>query len=482
MRTAVRPIPTRWPGLTARARRTWFPPAAVFALAFGIFLASPVLQLSDSYYSMLLSESLLRRGSFALDDYFAGPLDSGRYPGLEGRELPYHVEVAHDHLYYAFPPGSSILSVPFVAVANLVGVSAVASDGGFHKHGERRIQKVLAALLMAAFAALLYALARQLLSVRWSLVVSLVAAFGSPVWSTASRALWSHTWALVLVGVVVYRLLKHATDRTALAPALLATLLAWATFTRPTSAISLGVVGAYLMLHERRSGLRFGIALGLWLGLFVAYSWHHFGTVLPAYFQPRRLGSDTFFLAAAANLVSPARGLLVFVPQLLVVAYLLARYRAYVRQGALVALCLTAIVLHWLVVSSFPHWWGGYAYGPRLMTDTIPWLALLTVIALRAWLDGREAGPVDGEAADAGGRRALLPLGLALSGALVAFGIAANAGGALTKRGKYWYQYPQSVRDDPSRLWDWSDPQVLAWARPRPKVLVRESRDATQPD
>jgi hypothetical protein len=34
-------------------------------------------------------------------------------------------------------------------------------------------------------------------------------------------------------------------------------------------------------------------------------------------------------------------------------------------------------VAHWMVVSAFPRWWGGWSFGPRLMTDALPGLFLL---------------------------------------------------------------------------------------------------------
>src|ERR1700755_1051082 len=41
----------------------------IFALTLIVFLLSPVRQVTDSRYSMLLTQSILERGSFRLDDY-----------------------------------------------------------------------------------------------------------------------------------------------------------------------------------------------------------------------------------------------------------------------------------------------------------------------------------------------------------------------------------------------------------------------------
>lgn len=265
--------------------------------------------------------------------------------------------------------------------------------------------------------------------------------------------------------MVVHQLLAQRTGRARLKAVWLATLLAWAYFTRPTSAISLAAVGVYFFFVDRRALPRFAGTLVIWILLFFAYSWYHFGRLLPRYFDPDRLGSDTFWMALAANLVSPARGLLIFVPQILLIAHLLARYRAFVAHRVLVALSLAVVGLHWLAVSGFPHWWGGYCYGPRLMTDVIPWLALLAIVGARAWLDGRSPEPI-------GLRLAGVTFARAVSVVLILFAVVVHAGAALTPRGKYWYQYPQHVRDHRWRLWDWKDPQVLSWMRQRPKRTI----------
>src|SRR5882672_7047707 len=92
--------------------------ALLFAAMLWIFLASHIHQVADSSYSMLLSESLLRHHSFALDNYAlprADPIFAGDY--FKYGNI-YQLEVVNGHVYYYFPPGSSLLSVPFVAVMN----------------------------------------------------------------------------------------------------------------------------------------------------------------------------------------------------------------------------------------------------------------------------------------------------------------------------------------------------------------------------
>jgi hypothetical protein len=430
--------------------------ALVFVVALVVFAVSEVQWIADSYYSILLSESLLRHGSPVLDRYFVAPLDPHDFPGIGPDGLPNHLVRVSDHLHYYFPPGSSVLSVPFVAAFHAIGLSAVDDQGRYYKRGEAKIQRILSAALMALFCVLVYEIARSKLPPRWSFVVAAVTAFGTPVWSTATRALWSQTWTLLLIGAAAYVLVVRRDSRPIARGAWLGSLLAWAYFTRPTASVPLAAVGVFLLLYDRRSLPAYAISAAAWGVGFVAYSWHYFGTVLPPYYQANRLEAAGFPEALIGHSISPSRGVLVFIPQLFVVAALLVRYRSELREPALLALSLAILALHVAVISSFPGWWAGYCYGPRLITEALPWLVVPAVLAIDAWLRTAPA-PTRGSS-----------LRGALAAALIVMAIAIHAPAAWSRRTKDWCALPVDVNTHQARLWDWSDPQFLAWIRARP--------------
>jgi hypothetical protein len=113
---------------------------------------------------------------------------------------------------------------------NAFHITAVNPDGTYQPKGEVRIQATIAALLMATLASLFFYTARLVLPLRWSVLIALSAAFGTQVWSTASRGLWSHDWQLTLVGIVIWMLLAQETGRRKWNPVVLGTLLAWIYF------------------------------------------------------------------------------------------------------------------------------------------------------------------------------------------------------------------------------------------------------------
>jgi hypothetical protein len=61
----------------------------------------------------------------------------------------------------------------------------------------------LAAVLMAVLAGVLYDTARLFVAPLPAALATLAGVFGSQVWSTASRGLWSVTWQLLLLALVL---------------------------------------------------------------------------------------------------------------------------------------------------------------------------------------------------------------------------------------------------------------------------------------
>lgn len=442
-------------------KKFWPPPKSdsliaslIFILALTIFWLSPVHQLTDSNFSMLLSESLIHHRSFALDAYDI-PRHPPRYDDHAYKNgLMYQLEIVGPHLYYYMPLGSSVLSAPFVAVFNALGIYASNPDGTYNSYGEETIETILAALLMALLASIIYFTARLMLPRLPSALIACGAAFGTQVWSTASRALWSDTWAILLLGIAVYLLLAMETTRRKLHPIFLATLLAWSYFVRPTNAVSIIGITIYLLIFYRRAFIAYAATGALWLALFVLYSWANFHQLLPNYFKASRLSFNSFSTAFAGNLISPSRGLFIFVPILLFIAYLLARYTKHSPHRRLVMLSLVIIIIHLIAIAGFPHWWGGLCYGPRFTTGMIPCFALLAILGLAA----RRKAHKDSASPSSNYARAESVVGLVL----LILSVLMNARGALAQETWGWNQWPTNVDDVPQKIWDWREPQFLA--------------------
>src|SRR6478672_7491876 len=163
----------------------------IFFATFAVFILSPVHPINDSKYSMLLSQALIDHRSFQLERYAIPRLPPvTRQDYVQNGDI-YQIEQVGPHLYYFFPPGNSILSLPFVMLAKTLGVSAVNADQTFNLQGEQVIEKWIAAFLMALLATVFFSISTSRLPVLHSLLITAVAVFGTQVWSTTSRAMFS---------------------------------------------------------------------------------------------------------------------------------------------------------------------------------------------------------------------------------------------------------------------------------------------------
>jgi hypothetical protein len=423
-------------------------PAVVLFLVVGVvFLVSPVRVPTDSLYSPLVSEALLRHGSLALDPWF---------PARDS--LPYQVEKIGGHVYSWYPPGGPVLATPLVGLLSWFGLSAAGSSGSYDVGRDVIVQALLAALLMAMLTVLFYSTAREVLPPRWSWLVALGAALGTQIWTTASRALWGDTFLALLLGMVTWLLVRHESGRRPLSPVWLATLLAWSYFCRPTASVAVVAVTIYLGRYHRRLLIPY-LATGLgWLAAFVIWSWLTFGSPLPTYYRMSAFSFRTFASGLLGILISPSRGQLVFVPVTVFIGYLGIRYRRSLPLPRLLGLTLIAMLGHLALIAVFPLWHGGHCYGPRYLTPLVPWLVLLAALGLRALLDRR--GP-------------WMRWELGAGALLLVLSVLIQARGAFVRETWIWNAVPDNISVRPERVWSWRDAQFLAGLmRPAMPLLV----------
>lgn len=447
---------------------------ALACAALAVFYASPHLRVNDSKFTGLLSENLLRERSFALDSYFWPQIKSNRYPSVHpGQVWPRHVQPGgrkqpldereedalrrangfkdepDAHLYYVYPPGTAILAVPFMAAWRLTGGSTLSPKGRFRGPRERRFQKGVAALWAGIATVFFFLLARQLLPRPESALIAATGALGTHVWSIASRSLQAHGTLVLLFSASLWLLVRAERDDRRLHPVLLATLISLAFWSRPTAVTVIIPLALYVLWrHPRDAPWLAGTGLA-WLGLFLAYSQFHFNDWLPPYYQAGGFVLSNLGTGLAANLVSPSRSIFLYSPFLAVVVYGLIRYRRDIPHKGLLLFGVGSVAFHLVMVSARKNYWA-MGYGPRFLTDIVPLFLLLAVLAWAATLEAQRRAPAVGR------RRAWE--GVALASTLI-WSVAIHGAGATRKSESQWSRLPVSLREDPGRIFDWSQPQ-----------------------
>lgn len=156
---------------------------------------------------------------------------------------------------------------------------------------------------------------------------------------------------------------------------------------RPTNALSVLALTAWVVLcHRRQLGGYLAWAAGVAVP-FVVVNVLAYGAPLAPYFSAGRLGATgTFWEGLAGTMASPSRGLLWYVPVVLLVPVGVAVRLRGRRFDPLDAALLGILLAHWLLIASWGDWLGGSAYGPRFFTDVLPIFAYFAILGVAALL------------------------------------------------------------------------------------------------
>jgi len=406
--------------------------ASLFFILFIVFVsvifANNRYTDSDPRATLLVSESIINKGTIQLDHYGSETLD--RYG--------YAVHKKNEHYYYYFPIGTSLASIPFVAVANAIGLDMLSSESS--------VQIIIASITSIITLLYLYKLASLFLIRSNALLISSVFWFGTSLSSTAGTALWSHNFATLFALLAIYSSVRSSKLNETPPWYIIAIFLFAAYLCRPTMAILCLFVMLFLFTYSRITAIKTGLLLASLLGIFILFSSYEFGQVLPDYYLPKRLTGGCFFEALYGNLLSPARGILIYSP-FIIFAWLCLKYsgKPWGLKKSWLFIGLAWPVLHLIFISRFPHWWAGWSYGARFMTDVLPGLFLLTIYAWPTNFKPRMAKMLAG----------LLFLSCA-------FAIIVNTGQGLFNRYTALWNADPNIDRYPEYLFDWNYPQFLA--------------------
>ncbi len=430
---------------------------------------SPVSQPYDSRWTIHTAESLLREGNFDLDEYLPLLEADGFYhiecvfpDGSRIRRVHKAADCKGGHFYHFYPLGVPIMTAPIVAVLQS-GLDVMQPGLGewadrqlgseVHKvffrgdliGSSRMVELLIASFLIALSTGLFYLLARDWLTRPSAVLLALLFAFASPAWSTGSRALWMHGFSMLLLtlGLLLLRM-GRSWGRWPWAAA--GAVLSFAVFVRPTNLVPLAAVGLWILWRHRGRAAWFALGSTPVFLLFASLHLALYHAVIPAYSRVQRTDESGLSFgphvpeALLGNLISPSRGLLVFLPLVLFSgAGLWLWWRS--RENRDWAVLLAGIFLaHYLLISFYEDWYGGHGYGPRYFADIVPVLLLpLAACLARPWRP-----------------RWAIPFVLC-----AAVSVFMHSQGAWCGACMRWDSEPREIRESVWRIWDWEYPMFL---------------------
>jgi hypothetical protein len=443
--------------------------AALFVAVLGVHGLSPNLNPFDSRWVVFSSLSLLHHGDLDLNEYRPAVEASGYYliecvkPGGSHVLLAFQPEevqrACHDRLYHHYPLAVPVFAAPVVWVVEKLSaparpvLEAIARKAGhraplFLAWASGDLASIamfvdfgVACFFVALATVLVYFMCREDLAPAWSAALALVFAFATPAWSIGSRALWQHTLSMPLLALVLW-LLSAARRRPSLAAWAGLPLMA-AFWVRPTNTVVLGTFSMYVLVFYRR---QFGAFLAAMIPpavLFGVVTYTIYGSPIAPVAGPGRVAEELglhadFWQALAANLWSPARGVIVFMPFVLLILFVppcaaVGGARRWLHWAG-----IAAVAAQLVLVSSFIVWWGGHHFGPRYLSDLCPVFVFLSIPLVSSFAEGR---------------RGLMPVMLLL----LAYGAFVHWRGASTPEVLRWNSEPVNIDQAPWRVWDWSD-------------------------
>lgn len=430
--------------MEARERKAHGGPSAILVFFFAFVLYNlnlRVIHTDDSLPTRLLPFCLVLNHSFSTDGWIEPYLSRPKGPsGI------YFASRVNGHWVSNLPVATPVALVPLYLVPGwwLAGHPCGDVTGAAVRAALVNIMEKLSASLIAALSvSVLYLALLRVASPSLSLTFSAIYGLASSTWSIDSQALWQHGLSELAFALLLWTLLGENHGRRGALEAGFCAALAAAS--RPADAVvGLGLL-LYFLIHDRDNLPAFMAPLLAVGSLVVSYNVHFFGGVLGGYhnaciaFGLRRTG-DAFQGSLLRGLVgftlSPARGWLVFMPWTVFSVWGAAR--AW-KEGSpkwirYLSLSMAALLL---VHARFNYWWGGWSYGPRYLSELMPFVIFFLLPVVQSLQ-----------------RSHWLRTSFALA---VFWAFALQTVGAFYYPNGRWDSIPANVDTSPQRLWDWAD-------------------------
>lgn len=333
----------------------------------------------DSLLTLPTSQAIVQTGHTYLTQWDDRPITPAGQP-LSAVVDNYQATRWNGEIIDVFSPGPALLTAPLVAIFNLLGLDLVDPDTNM------AVQNRLAFVTSAVMLVSLFGMCLLLTDWGSALVISHVGFFGSSLFANMGLALFNLNyaaificWSLILLTIIIKDL--PLAKRNWLTGSFLGVCLFLAFINRPSSVLLIFLTFSYLLLHHRPHLWPTMLFSAGCLILFGAWSQLEYSTWLPIYLNPAKTDDAILplWMGLAGNLISPSRGMLVFMPWLIFVPMGLA-WPPKRPQPQIIWWILAWFAGLLFLVSSSVIWWGGASFGPRVMAEIIPGLLLILTL------------------------------------------------------------------------------------------------------
>ena len=178
----------------------------------------------------------------------------------------------------------------------------------------RQLEKAFASIIAALAALAIVLLAYEILGrLAPALALGVVFAFGTGLWSTASRGLWQHGPVVLLTAVAMTWLVRQRRTRDWRWSALAGVPLGIAFVVRPSIAVVLALTAAVLLFTDYKAAAGSTVAAAVVIAPSIALNIHLYGTLIVPVYLPGRGPvvsglSPTLAEGIEGTMISPGAG------------------------------------------------------------------------------------------------------------------------------------------------------------------------------
>ncbi len=408
----------------------------VFSAVFFAHVLSPVITSWDSDFAHCVIMSILKQGDTNLDEYES---ILKREPNMK-----YSYQYINGHYYWLYPIGTPLIAVPVCVIYKYIAPVLFPKIWKIPHF----LQLFIASFIVALAALFIYLTAYfSTGNAVISFLLVTIFAFCTSAWSIASRALWQHGPSMLMLSLALFLIISAKKNPRLIKYAGLP--LAFSYLIRPTNAISIVLLTLFVFLEYRRYFIPYLLWSLLIFVPFVLYTLNINNSFLSMYYVPsHNFGvCRNFGVGLAGHLFSPSRGILIFSPILLFSLYGMFLKLSARKVERLDLFLVSIIFIHWIVISYYPDWTGGFSVGNRYFSDMMPYFVFFLI-------------PVIVRITQMKGFKQIIALFIFFSLMTISFMIHYRC---VTKLGPaLWNQkILDSKWDINSKVWDWQDIQFL---------------------
>lgn len=330
-------------------------------LIYKIGVNSLPLQSEDVLPSVFSGITLIQERTLYLDTYYS--MMTSKYPQPDdGSRTPFYLRKIGDHYLSAFPIMNTLLSLPIFLIYVPFVNSISWNDVYILSH-------LSGSFILALCCSGIFYLFKNLLktSFKKSILIVMIYSLATINLPLISQALWQHGAVQFFIILSLIFWLKDRYFYTYM-------FLGFAILSRPTAAIILLILSIFLIINKKanlKNILNSGLGLSIPVIFFLTYNYFFYQDISNQGYSSQIgnswLGNfpESFF----GIWVSPSKGLLIYSPVLI---FSLIGFWKGMKQNQLLKISFWVILLHTLVLSKWKHWYGGFGFGYRMISDVLP--------------------------------------------------------------------------------------------------------------